>query len=202
MLAGNLDLWVQVYAGIPTGIPTGNLYKPAPVSSLNFQLHISLHFQLYSRVGLYVQPDFLALPILYVRLAKRMTNLYHFSRTLHSDQPDHNTSYPFDKKTFFVAKVNNLLDISLSFSVPASLRNIPIKYNIIVGLWTYAYAFHKLLKSLHRGEVLFHSAGKNKIQPDTHFGLVLHRLDRLLEPGYVITYPAKYVVQELQKHRG
>ncbi len=41
---------------------------------------------------------------------------------------------------------HNLLEISLSPSVPASLRNIPMKYNIIVRLWT--YGFHKLLESL------------------------------------------------------
>src|ERR1700694_136790 len=41
---------------------------------------------------------------------------------------------------------HNLLEISLSLSVPASLRNIPTKYNIIVRLWT--YGFHKLLESL------------------------------------------------------
>ena len=35
MLAGEPDPRVQVHAGIPTGIPTGNLYLPAPVSSLN-----------------------------------------------------------------------------------------------------------------------------------------------------------------------
>ena len=34
LLAGDLDLWVQVYAGIPMGIPTCDLYVPAPVSSL------------------------------------------------------------------------------------------------------------------------------------------------------------------------
>jgi len=43
---------------------------------------------------------------------------------------------------------HNLLEISLSPSVPASLRNIPTKYNIIVRLWT--YGFHKLLESLRR----------------------------------------------------
>ena len=32
--AGEPDPWVQVFAGIPTGIPTGNLYGPAPMSSL------------------------------------------------------------------------------------------------------------------------------------------------------------------------
>jgi len=42
--------------------------------------------------------------------------------------------------------IHNLLEISLSPSVPASLRNIPTKYNIIDRLWT--YAFHKLLESL------------------------------------------------------
>ncbi|KAF8638491.1 hypothetical protein AX16_010474 [Volvariella volvacea WC 439] len=44
--------------------------------------------------------------------------------------------------------VHNLLQISLSPSVPSSLRNIPTKYNIIVRLWT--FAFHKLLESLRR----------------------------------------------------
>ncbi|CAA7267658.1 unnamed protein product [Cyclocybe aegerita] len=44
--------------------------------------------------------------------------------------------------------MHNLLEISLAPSVPASLRNIPTKYNIIVRLWT--YAFHKLLESLRR----------------------------------------------------
>jgi protein SMG6 len=47
-----------------------------------------------------------------------------------------------------VENVHNLLEISLSPSVPASLRNIPTKYNIIVRLCT--YAFHKLLESLRR----------------------------------------------------
>jgi hypothetical protein len=44
--------------------------------------------------------------------------------------------------------MHNLLEISLAPSVPASLRNIPTKYNIIIRLWT--HAFHKLLKSLRR----------------------------------------------------
>ncbi|TFK72533.1 hypothetical protein BDN72DRAFT_894698 [Pluteus cervinus] len=44
--------------------------------------------------------------------------------------------------------IHNLLEISLSPSVPASLRTIPTKYNIVVRLWT--YAFHKLLESLRR----------------------------------------------------
>jgi protein SMG6 len=44
--------------------------------------------------------------------------------------------------------IHNLLEISLSPSVPPSLRIIPTKYNIIVRLWT--YAFHKLLESLRR----------------------------------------------------
>src|SRR5882762_3707621 len=44
--------------------------------------------------------------------------------------------------------MHNLLEISLAPSVPASLRNIPTKYNIIIRLWT--HAFHKLLESLRR----------------------------------------------------
>ncbi|KAF9533398.1 hypothetical protein CPB83DRAFT_472504 [Crepidotus variabilis] len=44
--------------------------------------------------------------------------------------------------------IHNLLEMSLSPSVPASLRNIPQKYNIIVRLWT--YGFHKLLEALRR----------------------------------------------------
>ncbi|KAL4259410.1 PIN domain-containing protein [Pleurotus pulmonarius] len=44
--------------------------------------------------------------------------------------------------------MHNLLEISLAPTVPASLRNIPVKYNIIVRLWS--YGFHKLLESLRR----------------------------------------------------
>ena len=42
--------------------------------------------------------------------------------------------------------MHNLLEISLAPSVPASLHNIPTKYNIIIHLWT--HGFHKLLESL------------------------------------------------------
>ena len=44
--------------------------------------------------------------------------------------------------------MHNLMEISLAPSVPASLRNIPNKYNIIIRLWT--HAFHKLLEALRR----------------------------------------------------
>ncbi|KAH6867819.1 hypothetical protein BKA70DRAFT_1492558 [Coprinopsis sp. MPI-PUGE-AT-0042] len=44
--------------------------------------------------------------------------------------------------------IHNLLEISLSPSVPASPRTIPVKYNIVVRLWT--YAFLKVLESLRR----------------------------------------------------
>ncbi|KAJ6546460.1 hypothetical protein DFH09DRAFT_1171098 [Mycena vulgaris] len=44
--------------------------------------------------------------------------------------------------------IHNLLEISLAPSVPASLRNIPTKYNIIIRLWS--FAFYKLLESLRR----------------------------------------------------
>ncbi|KAF8841181.1 hypothetical protein BDN67DRAFT_928908 [Paxillus ammoniavirescens] len=44
--------------------------------------------------------------------------------------------------------MHNLLEISLAPSVPASLRVIPTKYNIIIRLWT--HAFHKLLEALRR----------------------------------------------------
>ncbi|KAG1808408.1 NUC071 domain-containing protein [Suillus subaureus] len=37
-----------------------------------------------------------------------MVNLYHLGRTLLSDQPDSNTSYLFNKKSFFTAKALNL----------------------------------------------------------------------------------------------
>ncbi|KAJ6513896.1 hypothetical protein C8R47DRAFT_1092306 [Mycena vitilis] len=43
--------------------------------------------------------------------------------------------------------MHNLLEISLAPSVPASLRNIPTKYNIITRLW---FAFYNLLQSLRR----------------------------------------------------
>lgn len=44
--------------------------------------------------------------------------------------------------------MHNLMQISLSPSVPASLRVIPSKYNIIIRLWT--HGFHKLLEALRR----------------------------------------------------
>ena len=44
--------------------------------------------------------------------------------------------------------IHNLIEISQAPSVPASLRNIPTKYNIIIRLWT--HAFHRLLESLRR----------------------------------------------------
>jgi protein SMG6 len=44
--------------------------------------------------------------------------------------------------------MHNLLDISLAPTVPASLRNIPTKYNIITRLWT--IGFWRLLESLRR----------------------------------------------------
>ncbi|KAJ7109155.1 hypothetical protein C8R44DRAFT_277493 [Mycena epipterygia] len=47
--------------------------------------------------------------------------------------------------------IHNLLEISLAPSVPASLRNIPTKYNIIIRLWS--FAFHKLLESLRRASL-------------------------------------------------
>jgi len=37
-----------------------------------------------------------------------MANLYWLGGTLLSDQPDNNTSYLFDKKSFFTAKVLNM----------------------------------------------------------------------------------------------
>ena len=52
--------------------------------------------------------------------------------------------------------VRGLLEISLAPSVPASLRNIPTKYNIIVRLWT--YAFHKILESLRQSSFQSHIA--------------------------------------------
>ncbi|KAI6038993.1 hypothetical protein EDC04DRAFT_2868129 [Pisolithus marmoratus] len=47
-----------------------------------------------------------------------------------------------------VDMMHNLMQISLSPSVPASLRVIPTKYNIIIRLWT--HGFHKLLEALRR----------------------------------------------------
>lgn len=48
----------------------------------------------------------------------------------------------------------NLLQLTLGPQVPASLRNIPTKYNIIIRLWT--HAFNKPLETLRRAS--FHSA--------------------------------------------
>ncbi|KAG6333998.1 hypothetical protein ID866_5081 [Astraeus odoratus] len=44
--------------------------------------------------------------------------------------------------------MHDMMQISLAPSVPASLRVIPTKYNIIIRLWT--HAFHKLLEALRR----------------------------------------------------
>lgn len=44
--------------------------------------------------------------------------------------------------------MHQLLEISLAPNVPASLRHIPTKYNIIIRLWT--NGFHKLLEALRR----------------------------------------------------
>jgi hypothetical protein len=45
----------------------------------------------------------------------------------------------------------NLLEISLASGVPASLRNIPEKYNIIIRLWT--NCFYRLLENLRRSSL-------------------------------------------------
>ncbi|KZT11502.1 uncharacterized protein LAESUDRAFT_643103 [Laetiporus sulphureus 93-53] len=45
-------------------------------------------------------------------------------------------------------KVHHLLSLTLAPTVPASLRNIPTKYNLIIRLWT--HAFHRLLEVLRR----------------------------------------------------
>ncbi|KAI0055170.1 hypothetical protein BV25DRAFT_1932002 [Artomyces pyxidatus] len=47
--------------------------------------------------------------------------------------------------------MHDLLQISLAHNVPASLRNIPEKYNIIIRLWT--HAFHRLLEHLRRASL-------------------------------------------------
>lgn len=44
--------------------------------------------------------------------------------------------------------IHDFLSISLSPSLPSSLRGIPEKYNIVARLWS--YAFHKLLEALRR----------------------------------------------------
>ncbi len=45
-------------------------------------------------------------------------------------------------------EMHRMLTLTLAPSVPTSLRNIPIKYNLIIRLWT--HAFHRLLESLRR----------------------------------------------------
>ena len=44
--------------------------------------------------------------------------------------------------------MHNLLQLTLALNVPASLRNIPTKYNINIRLWT--HAFNKPLEALRR----------------------------------------------------
>ena len=70
-------------------------------------------------------------------------------------------SYPFvngpegyDEIDYFITfnrlaeSMHNLLQLTLAPNVPASLRNIPTKYNIIIRLWT--HAFNKPLEALRR----------------------------------------------------
>lgn len=45
-------------------------------------------------------------------------------------------------------EMHQMLTLTLAPAVPASLRNIPTKYNLIIRLWT--HAFHRLLESLRR----------------------------------------------------
>lgn len=47
--------------------------------------------------------------------------------------------------------VHQLLCVTLGPSVPVSLRNIPIKYNLVTRLWL--HAFHRLLESLRRAAI-------------------------------------------------
>ncbi|GJE97087.1 hypothetical protein PsYK624_132970 [Phanerochaete sordida] len=47
--------------------------------------------------------------------------------------------------------VHQLLCVTLSPNVPMSLRNIPIKYNLVSRLWV--HAFHRLLESLRRAAI-------------------------------------------------
>jgi hypothetical protein len=47
--------------------------------------------------------------------------------------------------------IHNLLEISLAPTVPESLHNIPMKYNIIIHFWT--FAFHKILESLRQASL-------------------------------------------------
>ncbi len=49
--------------------------------------------------------------------------------------------------------MHNLLELTLAPQVPASVRNIPIKYNIIMRLWS--HAFNKPLQALRNSS--FHS---------------------------------------------
>lgn len=44
--------------------------------------------------------------------------------------------------------VHELLTLTMAPSVPASLRNIPKKYNLVTRMWT--YAFYLLLENLRR----------------------------------------------------
>ncbi|KAF5365760.1 hypothetical protein D9758_003172 [Tetrapyrgos nigripes] len=50
-----------------------------------------------------------------------------------------------------VETIHNMLELSLAPSVPASLRNIPTKYNIIGRLWL--FGFQRLLESLRQASL-------------------------------------------------
>lgn len=59
----------------------------------------------------------------------------------------------------FVADIKELLQISLNPSKPASLRNIPTKYNLVNRLWMHGFSL--LLESLRRAAFLPGSGAQN-----------------------------------------
>ncbi|KAJ7578382.1 hypothetical protein C8J56DRAFT_868550 [Mycena floridula] len=63
--------------------------------------------------------------------------------------------------------IHNLLELSLAPTVPASLRNIPTKYNIVARLWT--NGFFKLLESLRRAAFSLPASSSAAISSSTSF---------------------------------
>lgn len=84
--------------------------------------------------------------------------------------------------------MHNLLEISLAPSVPASLRVIPTKYNIIIRLWT--IAFHNLLEALRRASFSSPLALEH-LQDFIYFAYTFYT--GLLEEPYLKTFRAGWI---------